>query len=210
MFKDSRLSGNVLYELGKKLSSSGTTYEFYSIIGKKKVGVKIFKDKLEKTPITKIQELEFEKEMKICNFLRKNKIPTPKIIGIIDVYNPTIKKSVKGLAMQTIGDELDILVLFLNTSFEYSFFVHDDFEIFSKTINFSKLTSNEEIKALHTYKDAICSTLNTMITNLSISKPKLFQIIKDSDFQGIYSKKKDTFYLIDFELWDSFEEYFLK
>lgn len=185
--------GSKIYELDNFIGK-GSECGFYRIKGKEKLGVKIF---INSERISSVEEeiVEFEKEIYISNIFRKNKIPVPRIVGIIDLYSKDKTNVIKGLAMEIIGDEI-LLKEGIDVFFFYSV---------NKNVLVEEIQLGDSIKSIinpNEVKSAICETVNLVINNLKISKQELLDNFDLLDFQGLYSRKTKKFYLIDLVDWE--------
>lgn len=188
------------YELGE-IIDDGYNNIFYSIKGKKKLGVKISKHQNSKQKVLDSLNKEFE----IGNYLNRKKIPTPKFIGIIDIFNPKKKEFESGLVIEIKKDCVLIKIIEFNSNSNNGiFFYSDDFEIVMHKDNNIISEDSLDFKFKNNVKIAICETLNTMIKNLKIPKKDLVKKLRNNDFQGLYSESSKIFYLIDFEYWINF------
>ncbi|MFP4402229.1 MAG: hypothetical protein ACLFPL_03265 [Candidatus Nanoarchaeia archaeon] len=192
------------YELGERIGK-GSTYDFYHIKGRKRLGVKICNGDYSRPPTDDIILEEFEKEIEIVKLLRRNNIPVPRYVGIIDVFNSEKKEFVKGLVIEIIGDETQIIIFFDIEAIDSSNNTNFSIDEFTIAIDNGKkriIEKEIEHKICEKYKNGVCNTLNLIINNFKISKKELSRRLDDWDFQGLYSSKSEVFYVIDFELWE--------
>ena len=197
------------YELGE-LIGEGTRVDFYKIKNEKLLGVKIFHNRYRYLEPLEKQVKEFEKEIEIGNLLLRNNIPTPRNVGVIDILiKPESNKIIKGLAIEIIEDEtlIEIDFNYNDINLELNHFSESEFSL-RVLLNGSYVKDSKiDLEMVIKYKTAICKTLNMLIDKFKKnSKEEFFNVIEYWDLQGLYSIKKDIFYLIDFENWKNFLE----
>jgi hypothetical protein len=208
-----RKKARKIYELGSKIGE-GSTCDFYHINGKKKLGVRIFHDREFLIPPDDDLIEDFNNEIRIATLLRKNKIPSPRYAGIVDIFNPITNEFEKGLVIEIIGDETLLHINFRvkELSLTTTYFSPNEIEItiYYDTYVNSNLYSQEfcvddtqyaNYDLCMKYMYSVCGALNITIDNLHCSKQKIVDKLNFSDLQGLYSSKTHSFYFIDLECW---------